>query len=127
MLICYDLVALLLDGKTFAADAMVIALGITLSGEKVLLGFVQTAYERPRYAEATAALLRLRAQLRLLNASAATSLATTNCLDSIPARAPPGDHPRHPPRQAPPLRPRVASRPPRNFSRLDFRRSNFFP
>lgn len=42
MLICYDLVALLLDGKTFAADAMVIALGITLSGEKVLLGFVQT-------------------------------------------------------------------------------------
>jgi hypothetical protein len=48
MLICYDLVALLLDGKTFAADAMVIALGITLSGEKVLLGFVQTAYERPR-------------------------------------------------------------------------------
>lgn len=42
MLICYDLVALLLDGKTFVADAMVIALGITLSGEKVLLGFVQT-------------------------------------------------------------------------------------
>lgn len=41
----YDLVALVLDGKTFAADAMVIALGITLQGEQVLLGFVQTATE----------------------------------------------------------------------------------
>ena len=149
----YDLVALILDGKTFAADAMVIALGVTLSGEKVLLGFVQTAtenekvgaaflrelverglrtdegllcildgakglrkalqsvfgpqamvqrcqwhkrenvlaylpksqqplwrrklqaaYERPSYAEAKAALLRLRAELRLLNASAVQSL-----------------------------------------------------
>jgi putative transposase len=44
----YDLVALLLDGKTFAADAMVIALGITLTGEKVILGFVQTATENER-------------------------------------------------------------------------------
>jgi len=41
----YDFVALLLDGKTFAEDAMVIALGITLTGEKVILGFVQTATE----------------------------------------------------------------------------------
>jgi putative transposase len=41
----YDLVALLLDGKTFADDTMVIALGITLRGEKVLLGFVQTGTE----------------------------------------------------------------------------------
>ena len=32
----YDVVALLLDGKTFAEDSMVIALGITLTGEKVL-------------------------------------------------------------------------------------------
>lgn len=31
-------VALVLDGKTFAEDRMVIALGITLTGEKVLLG-----------------------------------------------------------------------------------------
>jgi len=38
-----DFVALFLDGKTFAEDAMVIALGITLSGQKVILGFVQTA------------------------------------------------------------------------------------
>jgi len=44
----YDCVALILDGKTFAADAMVIALGITVTGEKVLLGFVQTATENER-------------------------------------------------------------------------------
>ena len=40
-----DVVALILDGKTFAQDSMVIALGITATGEKVLLGFVQTATE----------------------------------------------------------------------------------
>jgi transposase-like protein len=44
----YEIVALLLDGKTFAADEMVIALGVTLTGEKVLLGFVQTATENER-------------------------------------------------------------------------------
>jgi transposase-like protein len=38
-------VALVLDGKVFADDTMVIALGITLGGEKVLLGFVQTGTE----------------------------------------------------------------------------------
>jgi transposase-like protein len=41
----YDLVGLFLDGKTFEEDEMVIALGVTLSGEKVVLGFVQTATE----------------------------------------------------------------------------------
>lgn len=44
----YDFVALVLDGKTCAEDAMVIALGITVQGEKVLLGFVQTATENER-------------------------------------------------------------------------------
>lgn len=44
----YDVVALVLDGKTCAADEIVIALGITLTGEKVLLGFVQTATENER-------------------------------------------------------------------------------
>jgi transposase-like protein len=44
----YDVVALILDGKTFAADAMVVALGITLTGEKVILGFIQTATENER-------------------------------------------------------------------------------
>jgi len=41
----YDLVGLLLDGKTFAEDEMVTAVGVTITGEKVLLGFVQTATE----------------------------------------------------------------------------------
>ncbi len=44
----YDIVARVLDGKTCAADEVVIALGITLTGEKVLLGFVQTATENER-------------------------------------------------------------------------------
>ena len=52
----YDLVALFLDGKTFAEDEMIIvrlrltnvALGITLPGEKVILGFVQTGTENER-------------------------------------------------------------------------------
>jgi putative transposase len=46
----YDLVALLLDGKTFAEDEMVIALGVTLQGQQVILGFVQTATENTRVA-----------------------------------------------------------------------------
>lgn len=41
----HDLVALFLDGKTFGSDQMVIALGVTLEGQKVVLGFVQTATE----------------------------------------------------------------------------------
>ena len=40
-----DLVGLFLDGKTFGDDELVIALGVTLSGEKMVLGFVQTATE----------------------------------------------------------------------------------
>lgn len=44
----YDLVAVLLDGKTFAEDEMVIALGVTVQGQKVILGFVQTATENTR-------------------------------------------------------------------------------
>jgi len=41
----YDLVGLFLDGKTFGDDEIVIALGVTLKGQKVVLGFVQTATE----------------------------------------------------------------------------------
>ena len=44
----YDFVVLMLDGKTFAQDQMVVALGITLEGKKVILGFVQTATENER-------------------------------------------------------------------------------
>jgi transposase-like protein len=43
-----DFVALFMDGKTFAADEMVIALGVTLTGEKVILGLVQTATENEK-------------------------------------------------------------------------------
>jgi transposase-like protein len=43
-----EFVAVVLDGKTFAHDAMVIALGITLQGQKKILGFVQTATENER-------------------------------------------------------------------------------
>lgn len=39
---------LMLDGKTFAADAVVMALGVTRTGEKRLLGMVQTASENQR-------------------------------------------------------------------------------
>ena len=41
----YDITAIVIDGKTFAKEQMVIAVGITISGEKVFLGFVQTATE----------------------------------------------------------------------------------
>jgi len=41
----YDIVAIVIDGKTFAKEQMVIAVGITITGEKILLGFVQTATE----------------------------------------------------------------------------------
>jgi len=41
----YDVVGLFMDGKTFGDDEMVIALGVTMKGEKVVLGFVQTATE----------------------------------------------------------------------------------
>ena len=40
-----DVVAIVLDGKTFADATLVIALGITLSGEKRFLGFVETDTE----------------------------------------------------------------------------------
>jgi len=41
-------VALFVDGKAFADDALVIALGVTTTGRKQLLGFVQTATENAR-------------------------------------------------------------------------------
>lgn len=44
----YDLVALYLDVKTFADEEMLIALGITISGEKVVLGITQTVSENER-------------------------------------------------------------------------------
>lgn len=41
----YDIVALVLDGKTCAEDAMVTALGLTTQGDKIFLGFTQTSTE----------------------------------------------------------------------------------
>ena len=43
-----DVVALVLDGKTFAEQTMVVALGITISGEKRFLGFVETDTENEK-------------------------------------------------------------------------------
>ena len=43
-----DVVAVVLDGKTFADATMVIALGITIAGEKRFLGFVETDTENER-------------------------------------------------------------------------------
>ena len=39
---------LLLDGKTFASDQLVIALGVTTHGEQRILSLVQTATENTR-------------------------------------------------------------------------------
>jgi putative transposase len=44
----YDFVVLLLDGKTFGTDEMVIALGVTMERRKIPLGFVQTGTEKER-------------------------------------------------------------------------------
>lgn len=44
----HDFVVLLLDGKRFAEDGMVICVGITLQGQKIVLGFIQTATENEK-------------------------------------------------------------------------------
>lgn len=41
----YDIVAIFIDGKFFAENEIVIALGVTIEGDKVLLGFVETSTE----------------------------------------------------------------------------------
>ena len=44
----YDVVVLFIDGKSFAEDEMIIALGVTMGGEKIPLGFIQAATENDR-------------------------------------------------------------------------------
>jgi putative transposase len=44
----YDFVVLIVDGKTFGSDEMVIALGVTSDGRKIPLGFIQTGAENER-------------------------------------------------------------------------------
>src|ERR1035437_1387468 len=41
----YDFVALAIDGKYLSKENMVIALGVTISGEKIPIGFIQTTTE----------------------------------------------------------------------------------
>ena len=41
----HDIVAIFIDGKTFAENTIVIALGVTIEGEKILLGFIETNTE----------------------------------------------------------------------------------
>lgn len=40
-----DIVAIFMDGKTFAENEIVIALGVTMEGDKVLLGFIEAVTE----------------------------------------------------------------------------------
>ena len=44
----YDIVVLILDGKSFGSDEMVIVLGVTSDGRKIPLGFIQTGAENER-------------------------------------------------------------------------------
>ncbi|MFQ5750913.1 MAG: transposase [bacterium] len=44
----YDFVSIILDGKSLADEQVLIAVGITVEGEKIILGFVQTASENGR-------------------------------------------------------------------------------
>jgi transposase-like protein len=60
----HEMVALFVDGKTFASDEMIIALGVTLTGEKVFLGLLQTATENEK-------------------SPMGKSFKTTNCIESI--------------------------------------------
>jgi putative transposase len=41
----HDIVAVFIDGKFFAENELVIALGVTITGEKILLGFIETSTE----------------------------------------------------------------------------------
>ncbi len=41
----YDIVAILLDGKTFSGDDLIIAIGVTIEGQKIVLGFIEAKTE----------------------------------------------------------------------------------
>jgi transposase-like protein len=44
----YDFVVLILDGKSFGSDEMVMGLGVINDGRKIPLGFIQTGGENER-------------------------------------------------------------------------------
>ncbi len=41
----YEIVAIIIDGKSFKDDEMIVALGVTAEGKKVMLGFIQAGTE----------------------------------------------------------------------------------
>ena len=41
----YDFIAVILDGKRFGDDGIIIAIGVTMEGEKILLGIIQSSTE----------------------------------------------------------------------------------
>jgi transposase-like protein len=41
----YDIVAMILDGKTFGENEIILALGVTMRGEKVVMGFIEASTE----------------------------------------------------------------------------------
>lgn len=43
-----DILVIFIDGKSFAEDGIILAVGITLEGKKVILGFIQTASENAK-------------------------------------------------------------------------------
>ena len=43
-----DFIAVFVDGKSFAEDEIILAVGITMKGQKVILGFIQAASENER-------------------------------------------------------------------------------
>jgi hypothetical protein len=38
----YDFVAIVMDGKTFGDDEITMAVGVTIQGEKVVMGIIQS-------------------------------------------------------------------------------------
>ncbi len=45
---CEDIVAIFMDGKYFAEMNMIVALGVTLEGKKIILGFVESGSENQK-------------------------------------------------------------------------------
>lgn len=42
---CHDIIVIFMDGKSFAENEMIIALGVTLSGQKIVLGAIESGTE----------------------------------------------------------------------------------
>jgi len=93
----HEILVIFMDGKNFAENKMIIALGVTLSGQKIDLGAIesstenvvaylpkgeqnrfrkklQKAYEQKEYGQAKQKLSEIRKALQLINESAVVSL-----------------------------------------------------